>query len=123
MELNNSYHVHDMRSLQMEKQRLIALCELQEHKLKAHSQSLQQNYMKMAMNSIIPFKGETKNKVSGAIELLNESILPALFGNLFNRRNDVTKNLMKIAQTVLISYSFKFFKNILSKKKKATIAE
>ena len=104
--------------LQIEKQRLKQICALQEQKLTGHLEQFRNHSFRMAINSILPFEAGTKSKVVFALQVLNDKVLPLLFGVSFGRgRGGLLKNVAKLGQALLISSSFKFFQKIFRRKK------
>ncbi len=113
----NKLPVYDMASLQAEKKRLEAVCAVREEKLRAHVRDLRENYSKMAINSLLPFEDNTREKISGVLDLMNESIIPSILGfSLTSRGSSFKRNLFKVAQAIIISLSFRLFKRFLGKK-------
>ena len=112
---------YDFISMQREKQRLMRECADYEKKLQGHIDALRNHPVRMAINSILPFGEGAKDNVIKGLDLLNDTILPVVVGATFKRGKDNwSKNLMQIVQAVVITYSFKFFKKILAKKKAKT---
>lgn len=119
--MKNNQQRNDAELLRMEKQRLKEICSFQEQKLKGHIEQFRNHSLRMAMNSILPFEAGTKSKVVFALQLLNDKILPLLFGVSFGRgRGGLIKSVTKLTQAVLISSSFKFFQKIFRRKKPVT---
>jgi len=109
---------YDVESMQREKQLLIRECKEYERKLMGHLQTIQHNPVKMAVNSILPFEDRVKSGVMMGLELVNDTILPVVLGATFKKGKDSwTKNILQITEALVVAWSFKFFRKILSKKK------
>ena len=122
--MKNKRQMSDVELLQIEKQRLKQICALQEQKLTGHLEQFRHHSFRMAMNSILPFEAGTKSKVVFVLQLLNDKILPLLFGVSFGRgRGGLIKGVTKLTQAFLISWSFKFFQKIFRRKKPVTEVE
>lgn len=116
--MKNERQMSDIELLQIEKRRLKKICAVQEEKLLGHLEQFRHHSFRMAINSILPFEASTKNKVVFGLQVLNEQILPLLFGISFGRkRGSLLKNVMKLGQAAMISVSFKFFQKIFRRKK------
>jgi len=119
--MKNKNKISDAQLLQQEKKRLQNICALQEAKLHAHIQEFRSHSFSMVMHSFLPFETGTNNKVISMVGLLNETIIPALFGISFGKeKGDTSGNLMKLIRTMMISLSFKLLKKIFSKKPQET---
>lgn len=112
---------YDIISMQREKQRLMHKCAAYENKLLGHLDTLRHNPVRMAINSILPFGEGTKDGVIKGLSLFNDTLLPVILGATFKKGKDSwSRNLMQMAQAVVITYSFKLLKKILAKKKAKT---
>ncbi|MFI5135859.1 MAG: hypothetical protein ACHQD9_08410, partial [Chitinophagales bacterium] len=93
-------------------------CAEYEKKLLGHLEIIRRNPVRMAVNSILPFEDRVKNGVLMGLELVNDTILPVVLGATFKKGKDNwTKNILQIAEALIVSWSFKFFRKILAKKK------
>lgn len=106
-----------------EKLRLMELCKAYEDKLRGHVHTLTEHPAEMAMSSILPFEKGMKEGVMTLIQLMSGTILPVVLGATMKKGSDPwTKNVVQIAQALIITWAFKFFKNRIDKKKAAKAA-
>jgi hypothetical protein len=106
--------------LQMEKTRLKTIVKEQEEKLRAHLGELREHSFDMALNTILPFGFDTNHKIKSLLTLVNESILPALFGISFGKKHAGTnKNLIRILQGLIITITYRLFSKFFGRKRKS----
>ncbi|MBS1659134.1 MAG: hypothetical protein K1X63_01515 [Chitinophagales bacterium] len=115
---------YDVAAMQLEKQRLMKECAYYEEKLRGHLEDLTADPVKMVVSSVLPFQGGMKNGVLKGIELLSGTVLPVLLGATMKKGRDPwTRNLLQIAQALIIAGSFKFFKKMMEKRKAAKVSK
>ena len=109
--------VNDLRTLQMEKERLQMQCELHEVKIKTHLREFTHDFDKLFIQTVLPFEKETNEKVDGLLEIINRYIFSIFTGSSWNEgKNSFNRRMIKSLQAVLISISFRLLRKIFSNK-------
>lgn len=110
----NKNRVFDFQTLQSEKQRLQEICNTHDRKMMVKINEFRENYLKMAIGSVFPFKHEKAKTLLSILGILLGIILPLATLGFKNRGN--TRDWRKTLLTLAFPVALKFLKRKLSKK-------
>lgn len=117
MSLHKKIKVVDLTSLQLEQQRLKAVCEVKKVKLEQGLSQLQKNYPEVIMKGLLPFDDHTNDLLYKVAKWLNKTVTD--FASTNNTK--IVKLLAgkggNILQGVLVFALWRIGRNILLKKR------
>ena len=74
MSLQQKIKVTDFASLQLEKQRLSAICEVKKQALEEHLADLKKNYPEIVLSTFLPFDAATNAKIFRGIKWITSTL-------------------------------------------------
>ena len=116
MNLQHKIKVTDLISLQREKQRLQAICELKRTKLETELEYLKKNYPEVALKAFLPFDDRTNDRIFKGVKWVNDTVGAVVtphsrLGSFFSGKGS---NLL---QAGLIYLGVRIVRNFLLKRK------
>ncbi|MBK9730096.1 MAG: hypothetical protein IPO83_02215 [Chitinophagaceae bacterium] len=117
MSLHKKIKVVDLVTLELEKQRLKAICEIKQVKLEKELLYLKENYPEVAMKTLLPFNDNTNDLLFKSAKWINASVTDLVgdsnskFGNFLGGKGG------NMLQAALLYTFIRIGRNILKKKK------
>lgn len=94
--------IHNLETLQREKQRMIITCKVQEKLLQDKFNTLRHNYKQVIGEEFLPYNLEKNRNVSGLLDWINEFIFDKLLGMRPEGKQCLPELLAKITQILVI---------------------
>lgn len=117
MSLHKKIKVVDFATLQLEKQRLKAVCEVKKIKLEQHLAHLKKNYPEVVMKAVLPFSDETNDRIFKGAKWVNDTVSDYVGNSDSKLGKFVSGKGSNMLQAALIYFVVRIARNIFFKRK------
>ncbi len=100
----------NLEKLQREKLRLKAEIADREKNLNERLNYLEDHFGRMAMNSVLPFDDQQRERINGSLDKFNDFLFRIIPGTVDAEKQDKYKGVLQSAQMLVAGLAFKYLK-------------